>query len=866
LFVKYKTVQEEKMMKMQKRYILSTMVATSMLYACGGSSDSGVETLPTPSTPVNGSLSVSIVGLPEGTQSAVSITGPDGFSSSISSSTTLSDLAPGNYTLTISPVSIDEVEFDVMPASMSVSVSANSTAAQELVYMTDVQSEGVITNFGSVFVNGVRFSTDDATVETDDDDNASEDELSVGMTVSVKGRQTADGSITSASKITHFVHAEGPLDVVSLSENQLVVFGQVYQVDSRTVFDDTTLSSLKVGDIVEISAIKGSDDSWLATYVELEDQDDSFKLKGELSNLNQTEQQFNLGSVIVDYSQANIDTDLSNGQLVKVSSNEGLIDGVMFADSVKRENDDDDDDSNLVGLDGIISALGDNQFMVGGRVVIWDENTNFQAGTQDDLIVGGRVKVKGLNTADGIVADRVRFDKHGEIEIEGVLEAIDLDNSTITVLDTVFLVDEFSQLKDDSDLEIRRFSLEQLNIGDLLDIEAFSSGENLVVKTLEREKTINERSNDDDDVKLKGAVVAINGNVLELLGTRVSTSQFTEFELGDADVSANTFFAQLMVGDWVEVEGIRQADGSILATDIETSSADGDNGDDESGSVEFEGVIANFDSVESFTVNGRLITSNERTLFKGNALSMLANGVRVEVYGREAENGDILATRIELDDMDDENDFDVEIKGVLEADAANGIIVINQQEIMFDASTIFSDGSAADLLQGTFVEVDAIVDENGLLFAYEIDIEDRDNDSSVDIEGVITEILDNNEIIVSGITIVLTNNTDFENGNIDRLEVGVYVEVDGRFNEEQKLVAEEVEFGDAERTEIDGFIGQVLSDTQFTLGSFTVQHDRYTRFEEGSVNDIAADVKVEVKGFINGDNIFIAEKIEFEDE
>lgn len=382
-------------MKLQKRYMLSTMVATSMLYACGGgSSDSGVTA---PPAAANGSLSVSIVGLPTDAQPSVSVTGPGGFSSNVSESTTLSNLTPGTYTLTTTAVSADNIEFDVLPASVSLNVSANGNATQELIYMTDVQSEGVISNFGSVYVNGVRFSTDGVTVETDDNDDASEDDLRVGMNVTVKGRQTADGSINSASKITHSVHVEGPLDAISLADNQLVVFGQVYQVDSRTVFDDTTLSTLQVGDIVEISAIKGADDTWIATYVELENDADTFKLSGEVSNLNTTEQQFNLGSVVIDYSQANLDAELANGQEVKVSADQGLIDGVIIADRIKLEDEDDDNDLDRKSVDGIISALGDNQFNISGKTVLWNDSTSFVAGTREDLMLGARVKVKGVN-------------------------------------------------------------------------------------------------------------------------------------------------------------------------------------------------------------------------------------------------------------------------------------------------------------------------------------------------------------------------------------------------------------------------------------------------------------------------------------
>ncbi len=848
---------------MQKRYILSSILATSMLYACGGSSDTGTETLPVMST---GSLSVSIVGLPMGTESNVSVSGPSGFSSEVIESTTLSNLAPGTYTITTSPVSAGDIEFDVLPASFSVTVSANGAVSQELVYMTDIQTQGVISNFGSVFVNGVRFSTDDATFETDENDNASEDDLSVGMNVALTGRQTADGSINSASKVTHSAHVEGPLDTILLGDSQLIVFGQVYEVDSRTVFDDVTLTTLQVGDIVEISAIKSTDSKWIATYVELENDADSFKLNGEVSNLNSVDQLFNLDNVIIDYSQADVEGQLANGQKVKVESNQGLIEGVINADSVELRDDEDNNDLDRKSIDGIISALGENQFDISGRTVVWNESTNFIAGTSEELIIGARVKLEGFKTETGLVAERIRFDKQSELEVEGALQAVDLDRSTVTVVNTEFFVDEFSLLKDDSELEVRRFSLDQLNVGDLVEIEAFLNGETLVVKALEREQVVGGGNEEDDDAKLKGQITSIDGTTLELQNTLISAGLFTEFELGDADVSADVFFANLVVGDWVEVEGITQVDGSILATEIETSSADGENSDDLSGSVEFEGVIANFESAESFTVNGRLVTTNDRTFFKGNALALLADGVRIEVYGREADNGDILATRIELEDMDDRDDYDFEVKGLLDADAANGILVINQQEIIFNDSTRFSDGSVADLLQGTFVEVEVILDEDGLLFAYEIDIEDRENDDTVDVEGVITEVLDNKTIVVAGIDIVLIESTEFENGNIDRIEVGMFVEVEGRFNEEQILVADELEFGDVERDELDGVIGQVLSDTQFTLGNFTVQHDRFTSFKDGSVNDIAANVEVEVEGFINDENIFIAEKIEFEDD
>jgi len=853
-------------MKIKKKHVLGSMIVTSMLYACGGGSEeSSGSPVPISPVPTSGTIALSVMGLPDGTTSTAVVAGPDGYTQNVSGNATLENLAPGNYTITPAAVVANGLEFDVLPASISFVVSGNSTATQELIYMTDVISNGVITNFGSVFVNGVRFSTDDATVTTDDSNDASEDELNVGMNVTVKGRQTADGSVNTASEIAYFVHAEGPVDSVSLRDNQVVVFGQVYQIDSRTVFEYTVLSTIKVGEIIEVSAIKGTDNLWLATRIELQQDDGNYKLKGEIGNLNETEQSFNVGDTLIDYSQAVINDILVNGALAKISTSQAIVNGVLIASSIDLE---DDSDSDQVGLDGIISNLSDNLFSVDGKTITWNEGTNFSAGISTDLNVGVRVKIEGIRTGDTIVASEIRFDKQGEIEIEGAIQTVDVDNSTITVLDTVFLIDSFSQLKDDSDANIRRFRLDLLNIGDLVEVDAFVNGDNLVVKTLERQETSSQRNSDDAEAKLKGKVIAINSPTIQLQGSLISTNQFTDFELGDSAVLAETFFTQLNIGDWIEVEGIRQADGSILATDVETSSANGDNGDDNSGGVEFTGIISNFDSVEAFTVNGRLITTNELTEFKGNAFSAISEGVLVEIYGREAENGSILATRIKIENNDNDNndDFEFEIKGVLEADAANGMIIINQQQIRFDQSTAFSDGSVDDLVQGALVEVEATSDDNGLLFARKIEIDDGDYGDGIEVDGEITDILENADIVVAGVTIILTEATDFKNGNTSRIEVGVYVEIEGQFNAEQKLVATEVEFNESTRSSLEGTIGMVLSNNQFMLGNFIVQHDQYTAFKDGSVNNISQGVRVEIKGTINDDDVFVAQQIDFDED
>ncbi len=51
---------------------------------------------------------------------------------------------------------------------------------------------------------------------------------------------------------------------------------------------------------------------------------------------------------------------------------------------------------------------------------------------------------------------------------------------------------------------------------------------------------------------------------------------------------------------------------------------------------------------------------------------------------------------------------------------------------------------------------------------------------------------------------------------------------------------------------------------RFAINGQTVQITPETRFEDGSITDILADIRLEVKGTLNADGILLAREIEFE--
>ncbi len=77
---------------------------------------------------VTGSIAVSIGGLPAGQSGSVQVSGPSGYSKTVTGTTTLTGLTPGNYTLSAASVSVSGTTWSPSPASVSRTVTASPTA------------------------------------------------------------------------------------------------------------------------------------------------------------------------------------------------------------------------------------------------------------------------------------------------------------------------------------------------------------------------------------------------------------------------------------------------------------------------------------------------------------------------------------------------------------------------------------------------------------------------------------------------------------------------------------------------------------------------------------------------------------------
>jgi len=155
----------------------------------------------------------------------------------------------------------------------------------------------------------------------------------------------------------------------------------------------------------------------------------------------------------------------------------------------------------------------------------------------------------------------------------------------------------------------------------------------------------------------------------------------------------------------------------------------------------------------------------------------------VEVEGTlDAAGGEMLATSIELGDEIGDGDCDqIEVLGFVTDIGSAFEFTVGNQKVKFDATTLFVDGTPADILLGAKLEAEGrLVD--GILFADEIEFWGPDQ---IEVEGVVGEVVsidDFPEFTFEGRhdQVVQTNaETEFENVNKEEIEVGMKLEVKG---------------------------------------------------------------------------------------
>jgi len=425
---------------------------------------------------------------------------------------------------------------------------------------TGVLSAGVITAFGSVYVDGVRYDTSSAEV-TMDDAVATQAQLRVGQYVEVKGHEQGDQR--HADVIRYHNVLEGPVSNVDVAGSSFVAMGQTVLVTSATSLGDViqpqSIAGIAEGDVVEVSGMVPLTGAVEATRVDIKPDGGPYEVTGYVASLDVNAKVFGINDLVVDYSTANMEDfptgAPAEGDLVLVKGFDFLPLGEFVAIHVELRSDDclKPDPGDLVEVEGLIgNFVSATDFEVAGIEVTTTASTLYEHGTVADLADGVMVRVKGTTDSSGVlVASRIAFPFENDVRIVAQVEAIGQDGITLLGLDVA--TDEFTRYEDDSALDLREFDLGDIAVGDWLDLRGYeeSEGSNLVVAT----RVV--RIDPADEMRLRGPFRDAAPPDFAILSIAVTTTVDTRFRLENLEddsgevLTPDQFFA-MAVGEIVE--------------------------------------------------------------------------------------------------------------------------------------------------------------------------------------------------------------------------------------------------------------------------------------------------------------------------
>jgi hypothetical protein len=293
-------------------------------------------------------------------------------------------------------------------------------------------ASGTITGFGSIFVNGIEYDIDTASLEVNDNDSAglSQDDLRIGMVVTVTA--VVDGDTGVASLVVYDNEIEGPVSGLTDPGNGLTKSFSVLGIDvivasAGTEFDDGdapgfSFATIANDDVVELSGLFDDSNVLNATYIKKTDDFDlgasevEFKGTADAGTDAGAGNSFTLDGVITVNIRA--DADLSEIPGERVTDTMFVeVDGTLTNDSpltidafrIELEEDDLDEDAGEAELEGFVSDLVDNgNFKVDGQLVNATDAEFKPAGLV--LKDGDKVEVEGTIEGGILNASKVELE------------------------------------------------------------------------------------------------------------------------------------------------------------------------------------------------------------------------------------------------------------------------------------------------------------------------------------------------------------------------------------------------------------------------------------------------------------------------
>ncbi len=427
--------------------------------------------------------------------------------------------------------------------------STGSTNTKPAVY------SGPISGLGSVTVNGVRFSSSDATLSDDDGAGLRSDDLKLGQTVRVSGSSDDTTSLGNATAVVVQRGLQGAVSAVNVAAGTFTLLGQLVTTNSSTTYEGLTgLTALADGNTVEVYGVVQPAGGILATRLERKTITGT-TLRGRVSNLNTTAKTFTVGTLLVNYTNATVNGTLTNGSVVKVKAATAPVANLLNASSVKLS-----DDSAAytsagaasIKIKGVAeSAPSAGKLNVSGTPVDIS-NATLKGGTV--VTAGAFLEIKGSWNGTTLVAREVEFEGSRDVQLGGRNElygAVSAFTSISNFVVNGVTVDASA---------INGISPSQIAVGTYLEIKGNVVG-NVLKATKIEFKSGNPSGGFIEQNGLVSGFVSVSD--FRVNGLRVNASS-ARFEKGSA--------TNLVNGVFVEIKGNLNASGTLVASKVEFES------------------------------------------------------------------------------------------------------------------------------------------------------------------------------------------------------------------------------------------------------------------------------------------------------
>ncbi|MBO9470944.1 hypothetical protein J7355_12620 [Endozoicomonas sp. G2_2] len=431
-----------------------------------------------------------------------------------------------------------------------------------------IEGTGIVSGFGSVYVDGIEFETTNAEILFVGD-IVDESALSVGDIVSVSGTVDNDDR-ASARRIVFERTLDGPVESIEMNgeRGELVALEQTVRFDEDTTFVNLSADALNPGDLIAVSgfvidsnlfhaeSIRRNDDGFVPNGSRLE-------IEGDIDTVDGT--QLTVGNQLIRFDNARVSpnrTALRAGQAIEAFGSRGADRGdPLIADEINVLDVKTTEDGRRMFVEAAIRDYnGLDNFIAGG----WRIDARDAERVDDGALglgPGVMVSVRGTFDNGRIQASTLEAETPSSATIQGPIDTVDADNDRISLLgvtvdvppDTRYRPLRAAASGTSGDRSLR---IDDLAVGDIVRLDIFDSGERLTARALQRA-----RSDDGIDAALIGPVERVVGAapnptvVIAGITARTQTGRTLYYGANGEKINATAFAARATRGQRVTITG-----------------------------------------------------------------------------------------------------------------------------------------------------------------------------------------------------------------------------------------------------------------------------------------------------------------------